>query len=131
MTAYFDTAHKELWDSLKDDNPVGGFDRIEHQVVFDCTVAAMLPDFPEDLKIRVHKAVLKHGVNMLPVNAPQADFETNDQHATRLSQLFEELHTIFHDVARRALPRFSDNPKMPVYTLYACGEEEREEICRG
>ena len=130
MTTYFDNAHTLLRDArvLGGEEMIETFDAVEKRVVFDCTVAAMLPGFPADLKKPLHELVLKHGVQMLPVNAPPADFETEDDHYRRLNDLVWHLHSVFHTVAERALENFNDNPLQPLRCLYAKGEEEREGI---
>jgi hypothetical protein len=89
VTTYFDKAHNELslaanlndWPRLKVLNPV------EEKAVFDCTIAAMQSGFPEALRLKVHQVVLRHGVNMLPLNATPADFETIEQHERKIHDL--------------------------------------------
>lgn len=130
MTSYFDKAHTDLraarrldtWEMLQ------AFDAIESLVVYDCTLAALTPGFPEDLRKNVHAVVLKYGVTTLPCNAPPADFETSDDHLRRLGDLVWHLHSVFHDVAHRGLDGFSDSPTFPLRRIYALGEEEREKM---
>ena len=134
MTSYFDTAHEEV--RLGRTRPdygvmISRFEEVESRVVFDCTVAAMMPGFPADLREAIHRTVLEHGICTLPVNAPPADFETEDDYKRRLDALLWDLHTIFHEVAHRGLDGFTDQPPTPMRRLYALGEEEREKLVAG
>ncbi len=133
MTHYFDKTGEDLSDALRlqGRERVEAFERIEGKLVFDCTIAAMMPGFPADLRLNVHETVNRWAVSMLPVNAPPADFETEQEHYRRLVELSEDLHSVFHEVARRCLDGFSDQPDMPMRRIYALGEEEREKLVEG
>lgn len=135
MTAYFDTASRELSDAYAvcrdkyegeyNTETIVAFERIEERIVFDCTVAAMLPGFPEQLRPHLHLAILKHAITMLPVTAPPADFETMEEHHRRLQDLQSDLHDVFHSVGHLG---GSDSPLTGIRKLYAQGEEEREQM---
>jgi len=129
MTSYFDDAQTSLHNVHVGDHVryIEGYEAVEYRVVFDCTVCAMLPGFPEDLRKEIHKTVLKYGISMLPVNAPPADFETEHQHYRRLCDLVSYLHTIFHEVAHRNGPG-ADSPTLGIRSIYSQGDEEREQM---
>lgn len=128
MTSYFDDVNTAIYNLRTDDNKYDTIKTIEEKLVGDCTVCAMMPGFPDDLRKRVHEVVLKHAVYCLPLNAPPKDFETWEDHVRIMRELNSDLHTVFHDVARSRLDRFSDSPTMPLRCLYADGETEREQI---
>lgn len=133
MTAYFDSTHSkirdivsradvDLWEKAK------AFDIVEEALVFDCTIAAEWPGFPEDLRDVIHKIVVKLGLASLPINMLRPCMETVEDHGERLHKLCWDLHTAFHEVAYRQLEGFSDDPRFPVRALYAVGEERRENL---
>lgn len=134
MTAYFDNMHTRIHEAAKApyenmDMETGLYplEAAEHKLVFDCTVAAMMVGFPEDLRAAVHRAVLQDGLGALPVNAvPRRDPGDPKQHGQILSDLCWNLHSIFHEVAERRIPGFNDSTLTPLHSLYARGEEERE-----
>jgi len=133
MTTYFDDASNELREVLADVRAGsvvawGAFGKVEQRVVFDCTVAAMQPTFPADLRELTHRIVLKYGITMLPVNAPPADFETDDEHYRRLSDMLWDLHSLYHELAGRGIDGFNDSPMMPMRAMYSRGDEEREQL---
>jgi len=127
MTAYFDNMGTKLG-AIERELDFDGIREWELTLVHDCTVAAMMPGFPEDIKREIHLTVLEHGVFSLPVNAPEKDFESFYDHVRFMNQLQFDLHTHFHDVARLRLGRFTDDPRVPLMCIYAVGEEEREEL---
>jgi len=128
MTHYFDDAHAQL-DAIDLDSHdfYIELEQLEQRVVFDCTVCAQAPDFPEDLREAIHKTVLKYGVRSLPVDADR-DFEHVEQHVRFLGRLFSGLHTIFHTLAYRRLEIWWDSPLAYVRRLYTDGEEIREKM---
>ena len=137
MTAYFDQAHEDLRGArgMGYGAMVERFDAVETRVVHDCTVAAMFPEFPPDLREAIHRVVLRYGIQTLPVNAPPADFDTPDEHKRRLDCLVGDLHSVFHELGGRLRPDpdwegqyFTDNPLRFVLRMYARGEEEREQM---
>ncbi len=134
MTSYFDDAREELRTARRLSDygvMIEAFDRIERQVVTDCTLAAMSSGFPTPLRLRIHHVVLKYGIQTLPRTAPPADFETEDEHRKRLDDLVEGLHSIFHDVGNLGLDGFNDQPPTPMRRLYALGDLEREQLAAG
>lgn len=131
MTAYFDTLTSKIQD-VPWDSPTAWDDygSLEQDLVFDCTVAAMFPAFPEDLRLCVHRAILKGAVQHLPRNAPPADFEHNHEYGARLRTMTSDLHDVFHELARRGIPGFGDSPKAPLRHLYDDGDEIREQFVK-
>ena len=132
MSSYFDACASSIRDALGTPysgtfNRLDTFHQIEKTLVRDCTIAAMLPGFPEDLRLAVHRAVLRHGIVTLPDNAEPADFETDAEHARRLRDLCSDLHDVFHAVAHA-----TDLGDHPVTALdkrfYWPGQEERERL---
>jgi len=102
-------------------------DKVEETLVFDCTVAAEWPGFPEVLRDQVHAAIVARAISCLPINAKVRPFiDTLEQQVDRLHALCWDLHTIFHDVSQH--PGFSDDPRSPLRALFTLGEERREEL---
>jgi hypothetical protein len=64
------------------------------------------------------------------LNAKQREIDTPAQHLELINRMCWDLHTIFHEVVRRNIYGFSDDPTMPVRVLYAQGEEVRENMAR-
>jgi hypothetical protein len=126
MTMYFDDFQEKLSDIDPEDFRL--LIDIENDLVMDCTICAQMPGFPSDLKVRIHKIVLKYGIHNLPLNAPPRDFEFSWEHMDLLRSMGSDLHSVFHDVARLELDRFSDSPKMPLMALYTDGEIVREQM---
>ena len=140
MTAYFDavdqkirdltTAHYWAPDPYRN-IPIffDGLRAIETSLVFDCTVAVMLPWWPHpDLREAVHRAVLAHGIESLPETATPADngeMEVVQWASWRISRLNSDLHDIWHEVAHRG---GTDNPRGGVLDLFGQGEMERERL---
>lgn len=124
MTQYFDDMALKIRDA---EATYEALPPIEHELVWDVTVGTMADtDMPEDIRKAIHQAVLDYGVQSLPVNAPDVDFEHMETYKQRLSDMCERLHDIYHEYARTSAGIGGDNPKQPIYILYARGEEERE-----
>lgn len=129
MTSYFDAKAIELRE-LKHLLPdtwrfTEALRAIERVLVWDCTVASSAPDFPEELRTAIHCAVLRHGVDTLPVNAAPADFETEQDHLRRIRNLNEDLHDIFHALAQ--MTDFSDVPTSVIRRAFVTPREEERE----
>lgn len=126
MTQYFDDMACKIRDAQATYDDLRP---IEHEMVWDVTVGAMADtDMPEAIRKAMHQAVLDYGVQSLPVNAPEVDFEHMETYKTRLHDMCECLHDIYHEYARTSAGVGGDNPKQPLYILYARGEEERENM---
>ena len=123
MSSYFDATSRAIAETPSSGLAADHLRDLEAKLVFDVTVCAQFDTFPLDLRQAIHKVVLAHGVSTLPSTAYPADFETLDEHKQRLIRLSEDLHTVFHEAARRG---HTDHPLTPLRRLYAQGEEERE-----
>ncbi len=132
MTQYFD--HKiALLSKIKLllDPSFDALDSVDTSVVFDVSVCSEMPEFPKDLRERIHKTVLKYSAACQPVNTPGPCYETFEDHARGIISMVDELHTVFHDLAERGvndptLRGFSDDPTLPLRILYSRAEEKRE-----
>lgn len=124
MSSYFDAIGQRIA-ATSEDNAWEELGKIEEELVRDVTVCAMFPDFPDDLRLAIHKTVLRYGVTCLPTIAYPRDFETVEQHKTLLYELNGDLHSIFHEAAHRGL---GDHPLNPLRRLYALGDAEREQL---
>jgi len=138
MTSYFDDKHERLHAAEGAFHRTGdhaafakALDEIDTEVVHGVTICSEMPGFPEDLRDRLHLIVLKHSVASLPVNCLIPGYESEEDHARGIHRLVLDLHTLFHDVARRQLDRFSDDPLTPLRCLYASGEGRREALVSG
>lgn len=157
MTAYFDNKDKELRQlrdaiEMLERDPdhvlvaeltergqgslLGNANRIftaiddwEHTLVYDVTLCAQQPGFPEDLREAAYKLMLRHGVATLPVNhGGRTDIESVDDHLRSLATLSHHLHTVFHALAGQNIDRFSDDPRAPMRCIFSDGEEIRERM---
>ena len=129
MTTYFDRISSAIDDTrrLPEFAMTDALETIETRMVFDATIAAELPGFPDDLRDAIHRVVLRYGVATLPVNAPPADVEHDNEYAQRLADMGSDLHDIFHAYARTS-PECSDSPRSRLQMYYAQGEERREAL---
>jgi hypothetical protein len=141
MTAYFDSRHEEINKLAANDintaGVQGAYDlmrrlvELESAIVWDVTIAAEMPGFPEDLRDQVHRVVLKYGTETLPVNMPPgtgAQYDEFPDHCRGLNSMVWDLHTIFHEVAKLQLGGFSDDPRCPLRIIYSRGDERREQM---
>jgi hypothetical protein len=103
-------------------------DEIERRLVFDVSVCAACPGFPDDLVDRVNETVLRRSVGGYTVGWAPPYPMTVEEHAAMVVALSEDLHTIFHDLAERQVPDFGDDPTIPVKVLAARTEERREQL---
>jgi hypothetical protein len=134
MTAYFDQRHEEV-NALKAIDPEAHPEvyrklvELEAAIVWDVTLAAEMPGFPENLRDQVHRLVLKYGTETQPVNAVAApSYFDFDDHCDAINHLVWDLHTVFHEVAKLHLDGFGDDPRTPLRIIYARGEERRENM---
>jgi hypothetical protein len=137
MTNYFDSRHEELRrveEAIKArpeavSEHATAIEAIDAVVVWDVTIAAELPGFPDDLRLQVHNVVLKYTAACQPVNSKNLpDYESIEDHARAIHKMIWDLHTVFHEVAERKLQGFSDDPRAPLCALYTRGEKERERL---
>lgn len=142
MTAYFDDRHTELrkiTDAIKiaeseDEHGVAPY-RLYDQVnaydralVWDVTLAAQSPGFPEAQRTAIHKLVLRYSAECQPVNSKGLEYETVHERIDDLHTLTWDLHSVFHEIAQMHMEGFSDDPRSPLRVLYAAGEEIREQL---
>lgn len=132
MTAYFDsfdTGVREA-DKLDEWKRHEAYREMEGRLVYDVTLAAMLPGFPETLREVIHRIVLCYGVDSLPANTPPeaaAAYEETAAYGRRLLRMSGDLHSVFHEVGR-TVPGYGDNPRTWPGAIVAQGEGQRERI---
>ncbi len=106
---------------------------------------------PTAIREQIHKAVLTHGVDTVPVNAAGVDFadeahlrwvggdpDETDPRASMaaeirsrkyvLNALIWDLHSAFHAAVHHPDWPYGDTPLNPLRAMYARGEEEREKM---
>ena len=142
MTAYFDAKGALVGEIQKklprsdEKDPLGTWSRdglnlldlLDNDVVTDVTMCTAFHRFPADLADKVHRTVLKYSAASQPVNGSAPEYDEPWQHARGIGNMLSDLHTIFHEVARRNIVGFSDDPRSPLRAMYAKGEEVREQI---
>jgi hypothetical protein len=139
VTAYFDQKHSEarrVEEAIAACADVGPtwiraakeLEAIDRAVIWDVSICAEMPDFPADLREGIHKTILAKSVEGQPLNAKGLDFESIADRVKLLQDLIWELHSMFHELANMRLEGFSDDPRAPLYALYASGEELREKL---
>lgn len=135
MTHYFDEissrlgklAHQirtqeripNIYDTLRD---------IELKLEHEVNVCTEMPGFPLDIRDRIDHVFLTRGIYSRPElpGFPQGDAEDILDHIRKLQIFSEDLHTQFHEVARRGVPRFSDSPLCPQRCLSADAQNRRD-----
>lgn len=104
--------------------------KLDAEVVWDVTLCVESPDFPLDLREAVHKKILEHSVEGQPIGSKYADYDEFVDQLDGIGTMLWELHTIFHELAERRIPLFSDDPRAPLRCQFSRGEEQRENIAR-
>lgn len=128
MTAYFDDLSQEV---ARLDADTQGYDKIreiEYRLVHDVNVCVQMGGFPLDLQRAVDVLVLTKGIYTQPSCLPPGDAEDFADHKRKLINLSESLHTVFHNVARLGLERFSDSPTTPVRCMAADSENRQDDM---
>jgi hypothetical protein len=129
MTQYFDSMAEALVKLRTDSSATReNIDEIDEIVVFDVSVCTELPDFPQDLGVKVNETVLKYTAACQPVNKTAPCYLTYQQHIRGILSMVSDLHTIFHELAERQLKGFGDDPRTPLRILYSRAEEKREAL---
>jgi hypothetical protein len=115
MTSYFDTKHdqlRKLGERAKKEEwtfeLLEELRKLEDEILFDCQLVSMMPNFPEDLKDGMQLLIARLASEpLIYVHADDYDEEVTLQ---RLHRLTFDLHSLFHEVGRRGIFGFSDNP---------------------
>lgn len=135
MTAYFDEIQKMIraattWDELF---------KVDEKVVIDCSTASMQPEFPQDLRDAIDDICLQYSIFAnqrlmeVPWTGPTNAIGSEDQYREYLLRLEFDLHSVFHERARRDRT-MGDGPLTWIGSLFAEAEERREqraELSRG
>ncbi len=138
MTYYFDNKQEELrkvreaYEATADYGALAkGLDGVDEEVVRDVTLAAESPNFPKDIQYEINLTVLKYSAVSQPhtgVSPTFLDYDDAEAHIRGISDLIHNLHTLFHSLAQMELAGFTDDPRMPMRTLFDQGAETRERI---
>ena len=152
MTAYFDAIDKEIAEiadqAMHPDTRKKCWADIEEKLVWDATLAAESPGFPQDLRDKLHRLVLEHAVVARPVNdevnhALRAAFDTfDDAFDTRstgprefndstITRAQEEAYRR-SDLERRVIEDQLKHLAFKLHTLFpelACATAARASLC--
>ncbi len=140
MTHYFDAEDRriaECMTSFMQNGKLLDEDRkrlraVEHHMVSSVTLCIMTRGFPLGLRRAAHLIILDHAVEERPsnrANHPQAHLFSNaGDHIRAIGKLSYELHSLFHEVARRNLRGFTDDPTFTLRQVFMRGERERSRI---
>lgn len=117
MSSYFDALASEVWDlaaaPTSGDDFVAGLMEIEERVFLEITNVTGDREFPDDLRQRILARFATQSV-WQPGDLPAPEHARDRAIALRDSWLFERLHSIHHELARRRIAtrfgRWSDNP---------------------
>ena len=131
VTAYFDRTSASIAALTADSAGYDAIRDIEFRLVRDVRVCAEMPGFPDDLRNAVDVSVLTRGIYSRPRPLQPGDADDFADHRRKLVRLSEDFHTVFHEVARRGLPRFSDSPTCPVSCMAADGENRQDNMAAG
>lgn len=101
-------------------------DLLWHRVEKEVCLCAELPGFPADLRVSVALVLLRH----LPEPLPHVvrDYEDEADILRGLLDLERDLHDVFHDVGRRKIPGFTDDPLVPVTNALDNARDFRESL---
>ena len=122
MTTYWDGRSRAVSDaSAQHKDPLEflkAVERIEADVIQTVSYCTGDREFPDDLRERIWKCIARRALNPVPASTEfhVANEEARDYcESVRSSELISDLHSIFHDVARRRPPHrfggwFSDDP---------------------
>ena len=139
MTAYFDQKRSEL-DAIADEMrrceeysrpwlaAEERLNALDKGVVWDVSLCAEMPGLPSDLRVAIHRVILRYSWEGQPRRGSVLDWETSDDHVGLIRNLIERLHTLFHTLGSMRLPNFTDDPRRPLVELVAKGEELREQL---
>ncbi len=133
MTSYFDKKHEQLRklnERAKGEWTIellGELRNLEEELLFDCQLVSMMPNFPEDLKDGMQLLIAKLATE--PVCYVQADDYDEEAMVERLHRLTFDLHTLFHEVGQRRVG-FSDNPYSNIRGWVSELEERRIALMR-
>lgn len=90
--------------------PMQEAEKIEEKLLFDVQLCASLPGFPEDLKDQILLHIARLASDPLGNGRGAADDVDEAAMFRRLHDLCYGLHTLFHYLGQRELPKFSDKP---------------------
>lgn len=131
MSSYFDAIGSELNRLARGpftlQMPV---ETIEKQLVRDVSICSEMPGCPEDIRDAINRAVFNYAPGHQPDDRMGTDpkYPSPDDAAgyvRMVTELNGRLHDIFHDLARRHLPGFNDNPTRPLVELLSAASERR------
>lgn len=106
MTDYFDTAEREARDAARSsDDPALAIAAIEARVVRTILLCTGDREFPDDLRERILTCITATGL-VDYAGEPRSGIHRNEEaegyaKATRSSDLLGNLHSLFHELARR------------------------------
>lgn len=122
MTSYWDGRSRAVSDaSAQHRDPLEflkAVERIEADVIQTVSYCTGDREFPDDLRERIMTCIAVKALNPVPASTT-FNFANEDARdyceSVRASELISDLHSIFHDVARRRPPHrfggfFSDDP---------------------
>lgn len=117
MSSYFDTkthAVNEASDKATDDKEfIRQVCEIERQLIRDVTLAAGDREFPADLREKAMALIARWHVGTF-AGLPPTDEALKYALLTKMSELVDTMHSLFHDVARRRVQtrfgQLSDHP---------------------
>lgn len=133
MTAYFD-AYAEKIGALRDLDRRGDGKAQEkakwvlERLHYEVCLCMSEPGFPSDLRDAVHLVFAKHDPEPLP--GVMRDFDDNEAWFSAVLQVGSDLHSLFHELARRGIEGFSDSPLTPSHGRVNREESYRIELCR-
>ena len=120
MSSYFDQLSREVRDAADqhveestDNLFLDAVQAIEERMYRDVTQVTGDREFPEDLREQILTALAVHGIYQ-PGFVPVPERARQTTLVTGISNAIEEVHSLFHEVARRGIDtrfgRLSDSP---------------------
>lgn len=128
MSYYFDEFDQRVNALTPGGDEADALVALETELVRDVSVCTEVPGFPADLKMRVHQVIFQWSTNTREVELPDVDVEDWHDMVRRLGSMSRDLHTVFHDVARRGVFGFTDNPRQPLSVMENKASEYRVDL---
>ena len=130
MTHYFDTFGSELGAVNIPSQGSSQISDLERRLVGDVGLCTQMPGFPMDIRMSIHRVIARWSVATREPELPECRSESEEDHRNYLQFMADDLHTLFHNLNRRRIPGFSDDPMAPIRYARAAASEFRVALAR-
>ena len=114
MSSYFDDLRTQVSEIADAPDFIEQLEALEEKVIKEVSLVTGDKYFPNDLRERIFRCIALCGVKTLHLEGMEVKSEARDTALLcKYSVLFEELHSLFHEVGRRNIDapyKLSDSP---------------------